>query len=424
MRILHVVHGFADESPGGTELHVEALARRQASTEGGGHVVGIFARTRRPGVEDFAFTDDGAQDGVRRLAFNHLGRRGTSFRERDELPPAEAAFARAAEILRPDAVHVHHLAGLSVGVLRAAKARGARLLLTTHDHALACPRGRRMRLDLAPCPVLDRARCARCVRPAWIEAARAPRRLGALLRLCVPGESRRLFARRDALVRSALERVDVFMAPSDAAAARFREFFDPGAALVVVRHGSPAGFATSAPTRPSGRPWVFGVFGAAHPTKGFRTAAQAVASLADVDAVLRIHGAAEPTEGALLRRLARGRAELRGAYPAGGAAERLAETDVVLVPSLWEETFSLVVREAWAARRPVVVSATGALAEAVGPGERRGLAVPPGDVGAWTAALRRVATDEALFARLAGPFADAPETEAFDRATALAGGAR
>ncbi|MGQ9523058.1 MAG: glycosyltransferase, partial [Anaerolineae bacterium] len=77
----------------------------------------------------------------------------------------------------------------------------------------------------------------------------------------------------------------------------------------------------------------------------------------------------------------------------------LAEADAVVVPSLGHETFSMLAHEAFIAGVPVIASALGALPEVVWH-EENGLLVPPGDVPAWTAALRRFASDPMLRARL------------------------
>jgi len=63
----------------------------------------------------------------------------------------------------------------------------------------------------------------------------------------------------------------------------------------------------------------------------------------------------------------------------------LADVDVLVVPSLWYETFSLVVQEAFTAKVPVIASDLGALREAVRHGVD-GLLFPPGD----PVALRRI----------------------------------
>jgi len=61
---------------------------------------------------------------------------------------------------------------------------------------------------------------------------------------------------------------------------------------------------------------------------------------------------------------------------------------VLAVPSLWYETFGLVVAEAYARGTPVLVSDSGALPELVEEGQT-GFRVPAGEVGAWASALTK-----------------------------------
>lgn len=76
----------------------------------------------------------------------------------------------------------------------------------------------------------------------------------------------------------------------------------------------------------------------------------------------------------------------------------LAAADVVAMPSL-HEGLGVAALEAMAAARPVVASRVGGLAEVVVEGET-GLLVPPGDAAALAGALRVLAADPALRARL------------------------
>jgi glycosyltransferase involved in cell wall biosynthesis len=75
----------------------------------------------------------------------------------------------------------------------------------------------------------------------------------------------------------------------------------------------------------------------------------------------------------------------------------LAASDVVVVPSHWEEAFGLAVVEGMAAGKPVVVSASGAMPELVGDA---GLVVPKRDPPALAAAIGRILDDRKLAARL------------------------
>jgi glycosyltransferase involved in cell wall biosynthesis len=79
--------------------------------------------------------------------------------------------------------------------------------------------------------------------------------------------------------------------------------------------------------------------------------------------------------------------------------EMLAQVDILVVPSLWYETFAFVVSEAFAAGVPVVASRLGPLADRVEEGVD-GLLVPPGDVDALRVALLQFLEDPTLLPRL------------------------
>jgi glycosyltransferase involved in cell wall biosynthesis len=96
------------------------------------------------------------------------------------------------------------------------------------------------------------------------------------------------------------------------------------------------------------------------------------------------------------------------------AAAAMRALDVVVHASTLPEPFGLVIAEAMACGRPVVVSAAGGAGEIVSDGDDA-LAVPPGDVDALAGALRRLADDGALRARL-GAAGRARAERDFDRA--------
>jgi glycosyltransferase involved in cell wall biosynthesis len=87
--------------------------------------------------------------------------------------------------------------------------------------------------------------------------------------------------------------------------------------------------------------------------------------------------------------------------------------DVVVHASTQPEPFGLVIAEAMACARPVIVSAAGGAGEIVEDGTDA-LAVPPGDVEALASAIRRLADDAGLRARL-GAAGRARAERDFDR---------
>ena len=132
------------------------------------------------------------------------------------------------------------------------------------------------------------------------------------------------------------------------------------------------GTGADAAPRP-GSPFTVGYFGAVIPSKGVFVLAEVAALLGD-DASRSSSTAQVRARDDRRARAPEPRAPRRSPVPTAPriCPHRMARVHAVAVPSLWPETFSIVVREAWAHRRPVLASATGALVEAAGPGQRPG----------------------------------------------------
>jgi glycosyltransferase involved in cell wall biosynthesis len=107
-----------------------------------------------------------------------------------------------------------------------------------------------------------------------------------------------------------------------------------------------------------------------------------------------------PDYSARLRRLAR-QPEIRfaGRLPHQELWKALSLSDVLVVPSLWYETASLIIQEAFAARVPVVASDIGALKERI-VDEENGLSIPPGDIEALRDVLFQLQSEPGRLAAL------------------------
>ena len=140
--------------------------------------------------------------------------------------------------------------------------------------------------------------------------------------------------------------------------------------------------------------------------KGLLDLLEAVSRLPDDAVTLHLLGDpdAEPGYADRVRaRLARpdlaGRVAVHGPLPVEEVAAMYAAADVFALASS-REPYGTVYGEAMAAGLPVVGYAAGNLPQLARDGEE-GLVVPPGDVAALAAALRRLAEDEVLRSRLA-----------------------
>ena len=151
-----------------------------------------------------------------------------------------------------------------------------------------------------------------------------------------------------------------------------------------------------------------GMVGRIAPWKGQHVFLEAFArAFPDGDSVARIVGA--PLFGADEEEYARSLPDLAERLGVAGRVDfagfrtdvghELAQLDVLVHASVLPEPFGQVVVEGMAAGLPVVAAAAGGPAEVV-EAERTGLLYPPGDTDALAGALRRLAGDEALRARL------------------------
>jgi glycosyltransferase involved in cell wall biosynthesis len=157
MRILHVLHDFLPNHVAGVEVYTDHLARRQARE----HAVALLFSEVVPGAPDFSLRR-GWREGVRtyELVNNHRQRR---FEETYRSPAIDRRVREVLDEFRPDVVHVQHLLNLSIDLVPELRRRGLPVVMTLHDHWLACANGgQRFHRELGRCDVLDAGRCARC----------------------------------------------------------------------------------------------------------------------------------------------------------------------------------------------------------------------------------------------------------------------
>lgn len=91
----------------------------------------------------------------------------------------------------------------------------------------------------------------------------------------------------------------------------------------------------------------------------------------------------------------------------------IAQSDALVVPSIWPEVFGMVCAEAYTLGKPVIATRVGGLPEVVEEG-KTGWLVPPGDVDALVDALGRAAREPSRLRRMSGACWDAAERLALE----------
>jgi glycosyltransferase involved in cell wall biosynthesis len=439
MRIALTAHAFLPRSVAGVEVYTARLAR---ALQDAGHTVLILSAAHDLSAAPHSVRrrTHGSLDVVEIVNTHAEGTLEATYR----VPAIDRAIAEALVEFRPDCVHVQHLLNLSTGLLDAAHAVSAPVVLTLHDYWLSCPRdGLRMRADGSLCATVDHRICAECladspylVAPLQRSASRAARAAGLggalqglhrraprltvaamrLLRRLRPPRSEDLPAALDdraAYLRRRVHEVDVFLAPTRFARERAVEWGVPAEKVRVMPLGAVDGPARPRAASPRRR---FGYLGTMAPHKGVHVLLEAVRGMSG-EWTLDLAGNADldPDYGARLRTLARGDARIRflGPIPPDEQHRLWDSFDVLVVPSLWWENSPLTVLEARAAGVPVVASRTGGVPEVLPEGS--GVLVPPGDVAALRTALEGVRDGRLL----AGPLDALPVKTAADGAREL-----
>jgi len=425
MRICLVAHGFPPVERTGVEGYTRSLA--EALTQAG-HRVEVFVPRRDPVLADLALRRE-ERDGY---AINWLTHNVAPETPRQALvmPDVTRAFAAFLERERPEIVHFQHLLKLGLGLVEAAEERGIPCLYTAHDYFSVCHRYTLLRPDLTHCDVRGDARaCARCdlalshlneqpglgdYHMGAFESQLAPeawQRLGGILadRLeehglagerfeGLAGERREL----DRMRAETFARFQLVLAPSRYILGELERGGLPRERLALHSFGFRcADLVRLAPPAPrAGRPLRFAFLGGIAKHKGVHVLLEAF-SRVPRGAELSVFGYSSDKVyvEAMRARCGAVGAVWRGPYEREALPAILAEVDVVVVPSIWVENRPLVIHEAFAAHRPVLVSRIGALPESVREGED-GLTFAPGDPEDLARVMRRLVEEPGLYAHL------------------------
>lgn len=400
MRILFAIHTWPPEGRGGTEVHARDVARTLMSR---GHQVGVFARTGRPERPPYEVTTE-VQGPLGITRINNLFQDTHSLQWVYSNRRIHEAFEREMEEFQPDLVHVHHLVGLSSTIIEAAKDRGLPVVLSLHDFWTICPRGQRMTRELELCEDIDRERCYSCLHDLWphlLTDRQADRTI-----VDVRGRlSPEPLAEWDRHMTYVLDLCDLLVCPSEFHRERMLDHpLDPDR-VISLPHGLDHGPFRGLKPREPGEVTTIGFIGAVTPVKGPHVLIEAFRLLGRNDLALDIYGELAPFHGDdryvedLKDRAARcGNVVLRGSYEQEDLPRILEGIDILVVPSLWWETFCLTLREGLLAGVPVVASDLGAMREALD-GEQNGLLFNPGDAEDLAGKLQALIDDPRLRAR-------------------------
>jgi glycosyltransferase involved in cell wall biosynthesis len=409
--VVHVPFGYFPDAVGGTEIYVAELAR-------GLRARGVESLVAAPAAADVASTYEHEGTPVVRFPVEAAADVAELYGEGDE--SAARALAAVVDDFSADVLHLHAFTrAASLRAARLARRRGIAVAFTYHTPTASCVRGTLLWNGHEPCDgALIAHRCTSCLlqsrgMPSLVRAAlaRAPAALGAgLARAGASGSwatalrARELTEARHDAFRALLQEADAVVAVCDWVRRLLLAAGAPAERLRLSRQGTPWVAATHS-ARLAADALRLAYVGRLHPTKGVHVVVEAIAAERDLPIRMDVYGIVQDDDGARYRDelVALGgqdaRIRFRAPLPADRVAETLAGYDMTVVPSQWLETGPLTVLESFAAGVPVVGSNLGGIAELV-THDGDGWLVRHSDGDAWRSALRRLATDPPLVARL------------------------
>ena len=396
MRIVQVVHGLPPQERAGTEILTLELSR---ALQARGHQVTIVARTFAPECEEFSLQEELDEHGLRIIRIVNNYTRTTSFRLHYNNPFFHAPFRQLLRRCQADIVHFQHVAHLSASLIPSVSSLGHPTVLSLHDFFFACHLVQLIDRADRLCPGPQQGeRCVTCLRGvASAEDARhrftfMAQVLRVPQRVITPSA---FLARRMADEFPFLHNRLQVIAPGLP--------LPPGSTQDRRTHKMDAVPDISVPSRSPRRPLRIVYVGVLLPHKGAHVLVDALKGIPADRIHASFYGAEVAAKRAYPERLRQAAAGLSVHW--GGVYERstlqiiLAEHDVLVLPVIWEETFSLVTREALQAGLPVIAARRGALPEAIEDG-RNGLLFEPENAEDLRRCLRRLLDEPGLLARL------------------------
>jgi glycosyltransferase involved in cell wall biosynthesis len=350
MRILIVSNASPPHFVGGAELmaHEQAKALNRL-----GHDVRLFVGDLGLGGERHQRNDDSYEG----IAYHRVSTTPEDYSP-EYLnflhPEVDRHFRNVFQNFQPDIVHAHNLAGLSVRIPILAQQLGAKVVCTLHDFWGFCLRNTLVRPDGRSCG--DLSQCGSCI--PRIHDGRD---------LDIPLRFRKDF------MRIALDHVDRFVAPSWYVAGRYVAAGLDADRLTVIPNGIDLErFDVSGQRTHLGdvRVTYAGYFGT---HKGVATLLEARALVprsCRFTIGLVGEGPEEDAYASLAEALGLGdQVYFLGKVAPAGMPTVYANSDIVVLPSIWDENQPVCLMEAMAAGLPVIASHKGGIPELIAHGD-------------------------------------------------------
>ena len=350
MRILQVLHLFRPRLSAGAEVYTDSLSRCLKLR---GHDVHLMFTDKILSEPNYARVSREHGGLPCQVVVNNL--LYESFEETFSNEHVDRAFCEVLDEVQPDLVHFQHLMLLSLGLPAIARSRGIRTLMTLHDFWLYCARfGRLQEHGGKACDGPEPNRCAACLLDFEFAQTLHHRELVSAISI------------REELVADLLTQIDLFLSPSKSVRDWMVSFGLPEDRIQVVPLGIQEIQGLQAGDRRplDGRAPVLGYIGTLAPHTGVHVLVEAMRHLeGEGSLIIYGHHDDDPSYVNSLKSEAQ-QLPIRfaGAIPRSEIGAAFDSIDVLVLPSVWLESFPMVIQEAHLAGVTVVASNLGGMA--------------------------------------------------------------
>lgn len=387
MKILQVVHNLPFFNQAGTEIHTLELASELSKR----HQVYIFSRHSDLKEADYLIRKE-ISGGITVYLINNTLRDYGSFGMFYQNENINEKFARLLDEIKPDIVHVQHLAFLSLGVIQKAKERNIPVAFTLHDYWLACPKWHLLTENQTPCEkatngLFDRE-CDNCLRDMLHinqRTIKAYYSIRQFLPVYLVKYLKKIYfcfnktpsrnaieqlKKRSSMVKEALENIDFFWAPSQYIKNQFLKFGIHSDRIILYYPGLNISKFQKSQDKINGK-ITFAFIGTIIPAKGLHVLIRAFNDIGSDVAELKIYGKLKKYVGfegysqSLKRSIKNKNIKFMGEFNHDAVTGIFEDIDVLVVPSIWQENHPLIIREAFLLKKPVIASRIGGMTEIV-----------------------------------------------------------
>lgn len=416
MNILLVSNGYPPTAFGGVEIYTHTLANYLSQN---GYQVTVFCREAAPDRADYELFCD-VVDGVKVIRLVNDYKKIHSIEDTYIDFKIESIFGDFFDELSPNIVHFNHLIALSAGLPLIPKKCKVPYIVTLHDFWPICQRVNLIDWQQRECPgPLMGASCSRCVHRDHREIKKVRQKIKEMIPIPVRrmlrafsrvGEglppildaSQEIFDHRYKIFRDAMFSASVLITPSEFVKQTFTINGYPGDMIQVIPLGLRLPQVNIAKKGTQGLIQMAFV-GSLLPIKGIDILIKAFRDVQGGNIRLKIYGRDDiiPTYSKYLRDLVGSdhRISFEGPFSTEARDAIYQAMDVLIIPSVVSESFSIVAREAIIHGVPVIASDIGALPELIVHGQN-GFLVPARSVESLLWYISEISKDPGFLSNL------------------------